>query len=69
MWKKHRITTRLLSIALVWGYVYSVQQDKAIPEIVSTTGWLVFLALVVLTFGLNSIEKITELVKAWRAKK
>ena len=66
---KHRVFTRLLTLSLAVAYIYSVHRVDVNVEVVSTTGWLVFLALVVLTFGLNSIDKITDLVKAWRSKK
>ena len=66
---KHRFFTRLLTLSLAVSYVYSVTRAKSNAEIVSTTGWLVLFALIILTFGLNAIEKVTDLVKAWKGKK
>jgi hypothetical protein len=65
---KHRVFTRFLTVTLGIAYLYSIYRDKVNEDVVSTTGWLVFLALMVLTFGLNSIDKIVELIKAWKGK-
>ena len=68
-WARHHITTRLLSLVIMYGYALSVHRDKVNPEVVSTTGWLVFFALLVLTFGINAMDKVIELVKAWKGIK
>ena len=67
-WARHHVTTRLLSIVIMYGFIHSIRATLPNPEIVSTTGWLVFFALLVLTFGINALDKIIELVKAWKGK-
>ena len=65
MWRKHRATTRLLALSILFCYIYAVY-TSASSSVVSTTGWIAFSSLLVLTFGLNSLDKLIELIKAWR---
>jgi len=67
-WAKHRITTRLISMAIVYAYIYSVRAKEPSEDIIFTTGLFALIALIVLTFGLNSITKVTSMIKAWKGK-
>jgi len=68
LWGRHRITTRLLALALIYAYIHAIRAETPNQEIVFITGLFALIALIVLTFGLNSITKVTGMIKAWRNK-
>lgn len=82
LWDKHSLSSRLIWLSLVFAYVYSVLGSEKVitadgvttittvfnEPIISTTGILALIGGIIITFGLNAIVKITNLVKAWRNK-
>lgn len=81
-WDKYSISSRLIWVSLVFAYIYSVLgSEKVIKEngittittvfnepIISTTGLFALIGGIIITFGLNAIVKVTDLIKAWREK-
>lgn len=64
---KHHIITRIIAFVIigVFVYVFMVPLPVEYAEIIMYGLVFVFIAI---TFGINSLKLIIELVKAWRGK-
>ena len=64
-WARHRITTRVMALVVltVWGYV-AVQGGNHVEAV----SWVLVGVFVAITFGINAIDKVAALVRAWKCK-
>jgi len=64
---KHRVLTRFLSLIIAGVFIYSfiLPLDVAYAEIAT---YAIVVVLLIITFGINSLDKIAEILKAFKGK-
>jgi len=62
---KHNVMTRLIGLVIVGIFVYAFIIPLPI-EYAQLSGYLLMGALLVLTFGLNSLKVIGSLIEKWK---
>jgi len=64
---KHRVLTRILSLIIAGVFIYSfvLPLDVAYAEIAT---YAIVVVLLIITFGINSLDKIAEILKAFKGK-
>jgi len=64
-WARHRITTRIMALTVlsVWAWVAIRGGDHF-----EAASWVLGGVFVAITFGINAIDKVAALVRAWKCK-
>lgn len=64
---KHRIFTRLITLAIIGVFIYAFMLPLSV-EYAEIVTYALVVVLIIITFGINALDKIADILKAFKGK-
>ena len=64
---KHRLFTRIITTVVIFVFIYSFMTPLSI-EYAELSTYAIVIVLLIITFGLNALDKLAEILKAIKGK-